>query len=239
MKKTGFETEHDVKNRWPAVAEHALQSGCVPVNCANTVGAQPPGCPGMLTGEAPCRCGPSSSRPARKAGTASASGRCAGSPNTPGCGYRARYLAKRDLCSLCAAPTGLQHLQGHTPLSWRARRLGEAGSPLHEPAGLGSPPVWPVNNIPLSSHRSLVTILGPPPPWACTLAPTECGYILTLICAIIKSIGSYQPSRKSSRACTFERHGQMAVISPQDVQDGGQREEGTAGLSAQAWLGLG
>lgn len=28
MKKTGFETEHDVKNRWPAVAEHLF---CSPV----------------------------------------------------------------------------------------------------------------------------------------------------------------------------------------------------------------
>lgn len=71
------------------------------------------------------------------------------------CGYRARCTAKRDLSSFRAGPagafsrpTGLQHLQGRTPLSLWARPFGEAGSSLHEPAGLGSPPVWPVNNIP-------------------------------------------------------------------------------------------
>lgn len=43
MKKTGFEMGHDVKNRWPALTgcgASVLQSGCVPVNCANRAGAQ-------------------------------------------------------------------------------------------------------------------------------------------------------------------------------------------------------
>lgn len=41
MKKTGFEMGRDVKNRWPALTgcgASVLQSGCVPVNCANTAG---------------------------------------------------------------------------------------------------------------------------------------------------------------------------------------------------------
>lgn len=210
--------------------------------CATSAGAQPPGRPEMPRGEPPCRCASSSFRPARKAGTAPTSGTCAPPPNTQSCGYHARCMAKQDLSSLRAGPAGAfscRHgasaFPGPHSALVVARPLGEAGSSLYEPAGLGSPPVWPVNNIPLSSHRTLVRIPGPPPLWACTTAPTERGYILTLICAIIKSVGSYQPSRKSGRACTFQRHRQTAVISPEDAQDGGQREERTAGTSALAW----
>ncbi|CAN8203361.1 unnamed protein product [Coccothraustes coccothraustes] len=104
----------------------------------------------MLTGEPPCRCEPSSSRPARNAGTALASGRCAPPPNTGAAGTmrgarqsKISLLSSLALPAPSAAPTGLQHPRatlrsrgGHGPSEKPAPRSMSPLASSHPRSGL-------------------------------------------------------------------------------------------------------